>query len=172
MSSDGSSGIYLGTLDILRQLSPGTFTQRLLESVGLPLDGQVILNEIKYSPSGTTIAITLTDSCARNSATVAITAVSLSPLPLKAASPSESSKTSSPSTSPPSPPTNDGNEPSQTKWLEEEILRVLLVERGGSMDDEMIQALSARLSLLIRNAALPTSSMVPCSVCGRQRLPS
>src|SRR5271166_4468052 len=68
-SSAPSNGTSSATAATSTYVNLGTLTQQLLSLCGLDLGGPVIITLIEVSPSGRSIDITLTASCARRSDT-------------------------------------------------------------------------------------------------------
>src|SRR5712671_490052 len=109
--------------------------QRLLESVGLTLDGRVTCEEIKLSLNSHSIDITLTVSCVRNLDTEATTEDSPKPSPCKPTSPSQSLSGFSPSTFEHFPLIRNELNGLTIHSVASGILSRLLDESGGSLAD-------------------------------------
>ena len=139
MSSEPSNGTFSGTHAILMLAKAETHIQQLLEYVGLPSDGPVILRKIKASQNGHTIDITLTVSCARNWDTVQTTVDSLRHLLRSREFLSASSETSNSNISAPSQPTDYGKGTLIPLSELREILSASPDERDGLWGVEIVQ---------------------------------
>src|SRR5882672_10712021 len=130
-----------------------TCIQRLLECVGLNLDGPGTWQETRKSPNDHSTDITVTVSCARSSGTAPTMEASPKPSPCKPPSPSPSLSDSSPSTSRHFPHIYNGtngptvNLEKLVSWLASQGVSV------GSLDDGPKPPLSGRLSLTIHKEA-------------------
>ena len=129
-----------------------THIQQLLESVGLHSHGLATLKEIKGLQSPHIIDITLTVSCAKNSATVPTMEANPTPSQPKLSSQSPSSKISNPSISEPSLRTYNGKDGLMISF---EDLATWLRSQGasdGSLVDEMTHLYCAKVLHMIHKA--------------------
>ena|SRR6266446_4113891 len=122
-----------------------THIQQLLESVGLHSHGLVTLKKIKGLQSPHTIDITLTVSCARNSAMDRTMEGSQRPSPDKLGSQKPSLEISSLNTLERFPPIFGGTDGLTLSLEQSEILQLSLDENGGSLVEGMIRAHSGKL---------------------------
>lgn len=150
------------TQSIWKPANLGTLTQQLLESVGLNLAGQAILQWIKLEqrhPITDTIHI---DLCVRSSDMAPIMEVSLQLSQPKPNSPSPSSSSFSQSISKLFRRTSDGKLTLTMSYAEWASLRHLLDGLDISGEDATTIAHFEKLLRTIRNALLQISSTVPC----------
>src|SRR6266704_572877 len=133
------------TQDIWKLANLETHIQQLLESVGLHSHGLVTLKKIKGLQSPHTIDITLTVSCARNSAMEVTMQGNQKPSQPKPDSPKQSSETSSPSIFVHFPRTSGGTAGLILNLEQLETLQRSVEENGGSLDAETIQLPSGKL---------------------------
>lgn len=146
--------------------------QRLRESVGQLCHGLAISSGIKISPNSLTTVTIHIDLCVRSWDTVAIMEASLRRYLHRLNSPSPSLPNSSPNTSAPSQPIGNG----KTQWTincaSKDILCLLQVASGISLDDETTRQLSEKLSHTTPNALWQISLTPLCSKSGESEPPS
>src|SRR5258706_8052428 len=143
--------------DISMQSNLEMFIRQWLEYVGRSYHGLVSLDEIRKLQNSPTIAITLTDSCAKSSVTVPITVEDLLLSLSKPSSQSQSSSTSNQNTSELSLLMSDGNHGWKINLDALDFLLTSLAESGGSLGDVTMTLQSGKLSLMIPKDRSPIS---------------